>query len=161
VPRALFERLPRGALPILREIVRVLLKRPVVGIVAVARRDDGQVLLVRRGDTGTWALPGGTLEWGETARVTLERELAEEAGATLREAGALRAVYSAPERDARMHAVTIVVACTVEGALRGPKNPLEIFDARFFPVDALPADFAYTLDEMLERALRESAPFWE
>ena len=57
--------LPRGAVGVMREILRHLLKRPIVGICAVARDDRERVLLVRRADTGTWALPGGTLEWGE------------------------------------------------------------------------------------------------
>lgn len=159
--RALFDRLPPGALPILREIARVVLRRPVAGIVAVARRKDGQVLLVRRGDTGTWALPGGTLEWGETARETLRRELSEEAGATLLEFGRLHGVYTDPERDTRMHAVTIAVAATVADTLTGPKNPIEILEARFFPLDALPKAFAYTLDEVLARSLAEDDPYWE
>ncbi len=78
--RALFDRLPQGALPILKEVARHLLRRPVVGIAAVARRHDGHLLLVKRGDTGSWGLPGGTMEWGEPARASLVRELREEAG---------------------------------------------------------------------------------
>ena len=35
---------------------------------AAARTADGRWVLIRRGDTGEWALPGGTLEWGETLR---------------------------------------------------------------------------------------------
>jgi 8-oxo-dGTP diphosphatase len=157
----LFERLPRGVLPILREMARVVLRRPVAGILAVARREDGQLLLIRRGDTGTWALPGGTLEWGEPARDALARELREEAGATLLATGRLVGVYSAPERDQRMHAVTIVVEATVESALAGPGNAIEVLDARFFPRDALPTPLAYTYGQMLEHALTRSLPYWE
>lgn len=148
-------------LPILRELGRVVLRRPVAGIVAVARREDGQFLLVRRGDTGTWALPGGTLEWGERAEATLARELREEAGATLLSAGRLVGVYTAPTRDVRMHAITIVVEARVASALRGPQNALEILDARFFPRDELPSPLAYTGDEMLRHALSTSKPYWE
>lgn len=159
--RALFDLLPPGLLPILRELGRVVLRRPVVGILAVARRDDGQLLLVRRGDTGTWALPGGTLEWGEPARVTLARELREEAGATLRSTGRLVGVYSAPERDARMHAVTIVVEALVEATLDGPENALEVFDARFFARSELPSPLAYTTGDMLQHALTAAEAYWE
>jgi 8-oxo-dGTP diphosphatase len=159
--RALFDVLPRGLLPILRELGRVILRRPVVGILAVARRDDGQLLLIRRGDTGTWALPGGTLEWGEPARVTLARELREEAGASLRSTGRLVGVYTAPQRDARMHAVTIVVEAQVEALLSGPENPLEVLDARFFSELELPRPLAYTCDEMLQHARSGGAAYWE
>jgi 8-oxo-dGTP diphosphatase len=159
--RGLFERLPPGVLPILRELGRVILRRPVAGILAVARRADGQLLLIRRGDTGSWALPGGTLEWGEPARVAIARELLEEAGATLLSAGRLVGVYTAPERDVRMHAVTIVVEARVADELRGPGNALEVLDAAFFPLAALPAPLAYSYGEMLDHALSGAAPYWE
>jgi 8-oxo-dGTP diphosphatase len=159
--KGLFERLPRGALPILREIARIVLRRPVVGIAALARRQDGMILLVQRGDTGTWGLPGGTLEWGERARSSLERELAEEAGATVLATGKLRGVYTAPERDSRMHGVTILVEVLVADTLRGPENPLEILAAQFFPLSALPRPLAFTGDEMIERALSAADAYWE
>jgi len=49
---------------------------------AVARRDD-QLLMVRRGRGpayGAWSLPGGRVEFGETAAEAVVRELAEETG---------------------------------------------------------------------------------
>jgi 8-oxo-dGTP diphosphatase len=159
--RGLFERLPKGVLPIAREIARVVLRRPVAGILAVARRADGQLLLIRRGDTGTWALPGGTLEWGEPAKQALARELREEAGAVLIDTGRLVGVYTAPERDQRMHAITIVVEATVESTLTGPGNAIEILDARFFGVDALPTPLAFSYGEMLAHALAGGEPHWE
>src|SRR5712691_10201965 len=91
--------LPKGALTILKEVARHLLRRPVVGIAAAAKTSDGKWLLIRRGDTGTWALPGGTLEWGETLRVGLARELAEEAGVDVAEVERVVGVYSRPDRD--------------------------------------------------------------
>jgi len=56
--------------------------RPIVGIgIAVLR--PGAVLLVRRGrppNAGSWSLPGGAQELGETAEAAARRELREEAG---------------------------------------------------------------------------------
>ncbi|MCC6337448.1 MAG: NUDIX hydrolase, partial [Myxococcales bacterium] len=105
--------MPRGVWGIIKETARHLLRRPVVGLVALARVPDGRLVLIRRGDTGGWGLPGGTLEWGETLRQSLERELLEEAGVELLEAGELLGVYSAPWRDLRFHAVTVVVGARV------------------------------------------------
>src|ERR1700722_4624944 len=73
--RAPLAMLPKGALDILKELARHLLRRPVVGVAAAAQSPDGRWLLIRRADTGTWALPGGTLEWGETLRNGVRREL--------------------------------------------------------------------------------------
>lgn len=53
---------------------------PAVGIVCL--RGDC-VLLIRRGAPprlGEWSLPGGRIEWGETARAAALRELREETG---------------------------------------------------------------------------------
>ncbi len=143
---------PKGAWTILRELSRHLLKRPVVGICAVARHPDGRVLLVRRGDSGTWALPGGTLEWGETLADALPREVAEETGATVVGPATVTGVYSRPDRDPRFHAVTICVTCSIEGAVNGPQNKLEIWEAKLFEPDQVPEQLALTMHDMLRDA---------
>ena len=146
--------LPEGAWTILRELTRHLLKRPVVGICAVARDADGNILLVRRGDLGSWALPGGTLEWGETLAEALPREVEEETGATVVGPGTVTGVYSRPDRDPRFHAVTICVTCDIEGPVRGPKNKLEIWEAKLFAPEDVPQPLAMEMSDMLRDAQR-------
>lgn len=146
--------LPRSVLGLGREVLRHLLRRPVVGICAAAHTTDGRWLLIRRGDTGTWALPGGTLEWGEPLALGIQRELAEEAGVTTARFERVVGVYSRPDRDPRFHAVTIVVAMEIEPPTRAPMNSLEIRDVRLFRADELPTDFAMGADDMLRDALR-------
>jgi 8-oxo-dGTP diphosphatase len=51
-----------------------------VGGVAV---DDDRLLMIRRGRgpaQGTWSIPGGRVEWGETLAEAVVREVAEETG---------------------------------------------------------------------------------
>jgi 8-oxo-dGTP diphosphatase len=153
-------RVPGGIWTVVKEILRHLLRRPVVGVAAAARTEDGRWLLVRRTDADEWALPGGTLEWGETLRVAIRRELAEEAGAEVLELGDLIGVYSAPQRDPRFHAVTILVEATVGEPQRPPMNPVEIAEARLFPETDLPEDLAHGMSDMLVDA-RARRSTWE
>lgn len=145
--------LPKAAYGIVHEATRHLLKRPVIGICAVAKTRDGRILLIRRADTGTWGLPGGTLEWGETLRVGLERELEEEAGVVNPELGRVLGAWSRPSRDVRFHAVTIGVECLVEPPAKPPKNALEIREARLFTVDEMPKVLAFDAQDIVAVAL--------
>jgi len=126
----------------------------VIAICAAAHTRDGRWLLIRRADTGTWALPGGTLEWGETLRDGLARELLEEAGVTAFEHKRVVGVYSRPDRDPRFHAVTVVVVVEIEPPTRAPLNPLEIREARLFREDELPTGLAMHMDDLLAAAMR-------
>lgn len=150
--------LPRSVLGLAKEVARHLLRRPVCGLAIAARTDDGRWLLIRRGDTGTWALPGGTVEWGETLRETFTRELLEEAGVTEATFERIVGVYSRPDRDPRFHAVTVVVRARVAEPSRPPMNPLEIREARLFREDELPQGLALAMDDMLAAARRGGEP---
>lgn len=145
---------------VVKEVARHLLRRPVVGLVAVARDPQGRVLLIRRGDTGEWCLPGGTLEWGETLREMLPRELLEEAGVDLLEAGTLLGVYSNPRRDPRFHAVTVVVGAKVSDIKRPPMNALEIREVKAFADDQLPSPLSHGMTDVLAVALKGTTS-WE
>jgi 8-oxo-dGTP diphosphatase len=145
-------KIPKALFSIVKEVARHLLRRPVVGILAAARTPEGRWLLIRRGDTGTWAMPGGTLEWGETLRTAIVREVEEETGASVTEIGRLVGVYSAPERDARFHAVTVLVEAVVTAPLKGPDNPLEVLEVRAFADVDLPTNLSYGMKDMLDDA---------
>jgi 8-oxo-dGTP diphosphatase len=143
----------KGAYAIVREVARHVLRRPVIGTAVVGRTDDGRYLLIRRGDSGEWALPGGTLEWGETLISAIEREVAEETGVVKLTLGRLVGVYSAPFRDPRFHAVTVVVEARIEPPTRPPMNPLEVLEVRLFSREELPRELSHNMTPMLEDAL--------
>jgi 8-oxo-dGTP diphosphatase len=86
--------------------------RPMVGVGAVVWR-DGTVLLERRGQPpaqGTWSLPGGLVDVGETLEQAVRREVREECGIDV-EVGPLLGVFEPIQRDAdgriRYHYVVI------------------------------------------------------
>jgi 8-oxo-dGTP diphosphatase len=94
-------------------------------------------------------LPGGTLEWGETLRTALDRELEEEAGVEGLELVRVLGAWSKPSRDPRFHAVTIGVECVVDEPVKPPKNPLEIREARLFHDDELPKELAFDMQDLV------------
>jgi 8-oxo-dGTP diphosphatase len=153
-PRLSIYGVSAGFVGLVKEAARHILRRPVVGICAASHTDDDRWLLIRRADTGTWALPGGTLEWGETLRSGLARELVEEAGVLDAQIERVVGVWSRPDRDPRFHAVTIVVAARIAAPARPPKNPLEIREARLFARSEIPSPLGMGMDDYLGAALR-------
>lgn len=150
--------LPSSVIGLGKEVLRHVLKRPVVGLAVVPTQQDGRIVLIRRGDTGSWALPGGTVEWGETLVSTFHRELLEEAGIERAEMGDVVGVYSRPDRDPRFHAVTVVVRATVDPPARPPINALEIREVGAFLPSELPANLAMGMNDFVAAALRGGPP---
>ncbi|MDA3885582.1 MAG: NUDIX domain-containing protein [Candidatus Delongbacteria bacterium] len=52
----------------------------VPGARAIIRNDNGEVLLIKRKDTGRWGMPAGAAELGDSVTDTLKREVLEETG---------------------------------------------------------------------------------
>ena len=74
---------------------------PLVGVGAAVFNGSGQVLLVQRGrppGKGSWGLPGGMLELGETLVEGVRREVREECGVEV-EIGDLVATFEPIVRD--------------------------------------------------------------
>ena len=125
--------------------------RNVNGYVAPALTVDGvllkgrEVLLVRRGrdpHKGSWAIPGGFVDVGETTEDAVRRELVEETG--LRgDVVDLLGVYSDPERDPRGHTVSVVYVLKVGGIVDVGMAGDDADEARWFPLDALPPALAF------------------
>lgn len=152
-------RLPTAAWGLVKEVARHLLRRPVVGFVVCARQGPGgPLLLIRRGDTGGWAPPGGTLEWGETFSQAIPRELREESGCQLLGPATLLGLTSRPDRDPRFHAVTAVFGATVGPPCAPPDNSLEVLEVGFFDEAALPP-LSHGLTDVVRAALAGTLTF--
>jgi len=68
----------------------------VVAVTAFILDSDDRVLMIRRTDSGLYAIPGGAQEVGETISQTVVREVKEETGIDV-EPSELVGVYSDPE----------------------------------------------------------------
>jgi ADP-ribose pyrophosphatase YjhB (NUDIX family) len=112
---------------------------PAIGVDAAVFNKTGEILLIRRKDNDTWAMPGGIAEIGDTLPETAIKELWEEAG--LRG----RVVRQLGTFDGRLwgsispvHLINMVFL--VECDELNPTPGLETTDAQFFARDALPFD---------------------
>ena len=113
---------------------------PTVDIV-LHRAGRGILLIERRNPPYGWALPGGFIDYGESAEQAAIREAKEETGLGVRLTGLL-GVYSDPDRDPRFHTLSVVyMAQCDENAI--PCAGDDAKNARFFPLDELPVDMAF------------------
>jgi 8-oxo-dGTP diphosphatase len=114
--------------------------RPLVGVGAVIFRGE-EVLLVRRGQEpakGSWSLPGGMVEVGESLEAAIKREVWEETGLTVKVLG-ITAVLDRIYRDnvdkVPYHYVLIDFACEY---LSGEVTPAsDVTAARFVSLETL------------------------
>jgi 8-oxo-dGTP diphosphatase len=99
--------------------------------------DEGRILLVRRGRApfrGSWALPGGFVEPGETVEQAVVRELREETGLSAKVEG-LVGVYSCPGRDPR--GPTVTLAYRMKGRAGAPHGADDAAEAAWIPLNAV------------------------
>jgi ADP-ribose pyrophosphatase YjhB (NUDIX family) len=132
-------------------VLGILFRHPIIGTSVIPVMPDGTIVLIRRSDNGKWALPGGMVNWGEDIATTVCRELEEETGLEVAQVRRLVGVYSAPERDGRVHSICVVVEVSAVGTMQ-IKDPLEVLDIRAFPPDAIPIG---TLSHDHDRQLKD------
>lgn len=113
----------------------------VVGSSAIVADDQERILLQRRKDSGNWALPGGTMDIGETLAQSAIREVKEETGFEVR-IDRIIGIYSDPghvfaynDGEVRQE-FSICLACTiVSGTLQVSSESTAV---DFFAVADLP-----------------------
>ncbi len=115
------------------------------GIVVI----DDEVLLIRRGKKpfeGSYALPGGIVEYGERVEECVVREIKEETGVETKILDIV-GVYSDPDRDPRGHFISVVYHLhPIGGELESGDDASE---ARLFSFKDLP-ELAFDHGQILE-----------
>ncbi len=136
-------------------VLGIIFRHPVTGVSIIPILPNGQIVLMQRRDNGHWGLPGGFIDWGETIATTVKRELKEETGLDLSKISRLVGVYSAPDRDYRLHSICIVVEAQVEGNLH-ISDPLEVLALQAFTRETLPKSLTHDHGEQLKNYFQGS-----
>ncbi len=135
-------------------------KRVGVGFGVLLLNKEGKLLLGRRhldplkADSelhgeGTWTMPGGKLEFGESLEEGAFREVFEETGISInKERVTLMSVANDRVEDA--HFLTLGFLCDQFDGEAQVKEPDEITEWQWFALDALPSPLYFPSREVLE-----------
>jgi ADP-ribose pyrophosphatase YjhB (NUDIX family) len=125
---------------------------PKVGA-AVLAEQDGRVLLIKRAmdpGRGSWCLPGGFMEIGETPQETAIRECKEESGFDVEIPGLIDVFYY---EDYRGSGVLIMYKGEIVGGQAHPSDDAE--EVGFFGPDELPENIVFDSNIKTLAAWRE------
>ncbi|MGC9514608.1 NUDIX domain-containing protein [Methanocrinis sp.] len=128
------------------------MKTPMLAVDALILFGEGIVLIRRENPPyqGSYALPGGFVEAGETVEEAVRREAEEETGLEIRLLKMV-GVYSRPDRDPRGHVVSICYLAWGRGELVAGSDArsAEVFDPENLP--PLAFDHARIIRDGLEK----------
>ena len=104
--------------------------------------------------TGTWGLPGGHLEKGETIFQTAKRELQEETGIVAKDSGMEIIVIGDPIPENNYH---MQIGVSIKGWTGEPSivAPGECGELNFFPLDNLPSPLLISSEYIIRKFLRK------
>jgi len=124
---------------------------------------DGKVLLGKRSinpetadselhGEGTWTMPGGKLEFGETFEDGAYREVFEEAGIKINKEK-IKFISISNDRVEDAHFVTLGFLCKEFEGEAETKEPDEITEWGWFPLNELPNPIFFCSQEVLDNYL--------
>ena len=96
--------------------------RPYLAVRAIIPDSCGKVLILKRDHSvygnEEWCLPGGNIEYGETAIQAVAMEVEEETSLICKQIKFLFYMDNLPGQGLDLHYVTLYFLCTAEGALQ-------------------------------------------
>jgi len=121
-------------------------RNPAPTVDIIIELDSGGIVLVRRKNPPPgWALPGGFIDYGESAEDAAIREALEETSLHVQLVELLH-VYSHPKRDPRKHTMAIVFIAKARGVPHGADDAAE---AAVFSEQTLPLPLAFDHAQIL------------
>ena len=125
-------------------------RTPYLTVDGIIVKDKKILLVERRYPPEGWALPGGFVEYGEKTEDAVKREVMEETGLEVKKVR-LFGVFSDPERDPRIHTVSVVYVCDTEG---DPSSGSDAKKVMFFDLEHLPERIAFDHRKIIEQYIK-------
>ncbi len=114
---------------------------PKVAVGAVVGNDRGEILLVKRADSGIWLYPTGWADIGYSGAEVAQKEVREETGIDCEVRGVIAVLDGLRLGFTRVPLYSVVFHCTAVGG-ELTAHPLETSDVGWFARDALPSPIA-------------------
>jgi len=121
-------------------------RNPIPTVDIIIESADGVILINRKNPPYGWAIPGGFIDYGESAEEAARREAREETGLEIKELKQFH-TYSAPDRDPRHHTISVVFTAKAEGRPIAGDDAAEL---GIFTKDTLPEQLAFDHRKILE-----------
>jgi 8-oxo-dGTP diphosphatase len=103
------------------------------------------ILIERQNPPHGWAIPGGFIDYGESAETAARREAQEEVSLDVALIEQFQ-VYSNPNRDPRKHTLSLVFIATAEGT---PEATSDAKDLKIFNPWEVPENLCFDHDQIL------------
>jgi len=129
---------------------RVFYRNPIPSVVGISIINE-EILLVKRGiepDIGTWCLPGGFMELGETTEEAVIRELYEEIGLKVKPGE----IITIDTTIGGFYGDVVVIAYGIELESKDFIAGDDALEVRYFPYDKLPNLTFYSHKLIIDRA---------
>jgi ADP-ribose pyrophosphatase YjhB (NUDIX family) len=110
---------------------------PKIAVGAAVGNDKGELLLVKRADSGVWLYPTGWADVGYSAAEVVVKEVLEETGIVAEPVRLIAVLDGLRLGFTRVPLYSLVFHCRATGGELRP-HPLECADVGWFPLDSLP-----------------------
>lgn len=135
-----------------------------VGLGVMILKEDKILLGLRHGDPAkadselhgenTWTMPGGKLEFSEEFEDGCVREVFEETGLKIK-SDVLKLISVASDKVSDAHFITLGFLCTKFSGEPTVKEPDEITEWRWWPIDKLPDKIFFPSKKVLDNYLNK------
>ncbi len=129
-------------------------KNPIPTVDIIIETDSGIVLIKRKNPPYGWAIPGGFIDYCESAEQAAIREAKEETNLDIMDLKQFH-TYSDPGRDPRFHTISVVFVARAEGIPRAKDDAIDI---GIFTADRLPEEIAFDHRKILNDYFQKKYP---